>query len=359
MNGNDIVQRLFSEITKNEKIFKAPSIYSEEDFESYLSSRIDAYYGFLKANDFSKFLNELYKYDLDIKSSKDELRLLNRIFAFSGVLKKGIKNYLNGKPNKFYESFSSSLDNLLNFKTNTFISEVSLETNYYRVRESKDSPLFEAKDLFHIPFELRHLCKTQRYSIPGVPSIYLGSSTEICFRELEINNSTKEQCYISLFQLGKSINVLEILTVQSFIDKMEVASSFSVSYNLLLKFVMLFPLYLACTIRVKTNSGFKPEYIVPQFLLEYVSSLDNGKKIDGIKFPSTKVNSPQAGHNIVLPIIRSDVSGYCSHLKSILRVSKPLVSGEFLNVRNSENIDKINFIDLDKKISSQDARLLV
>lgn len=38
--------------------------------------------------------------------------------------------------------------------------------------------------MFHIPFELRGKAATQRYSIPGLPSLYLGSSCYICWEEL-------------------------------------------------------------------------------------------------------------------------------------------------------------------------------
>ncbi|WP_052675768.1 hypothetical protein [Paenibacillus sp. IHBB 10380] len=40
------------------------------------------------------------------------------------------------------------------------------------------------QEMFHIPFELKGRAATQRYSIPGLPSLYLGSSCYICWEEL-------------------------------------------------------------------------------------------------------------------------------------------------------------------------------
>ncbi|WP_411973690.1 hypothetical protein ACLCDV_11010 [Sphingobacterium sp. Lzh-3] len=357
MNGDDLIERLLKCIIENRNIFEAPSKYFEEDFENYFALRIDNYYSFLKENNFSQYLNELYKFQSGITSNKDELKLLNRIYGFSDVLKRGIKNYFNGKPNKFYESFSSSLDNLLKFKDNVFITEITLGTNFYRVRNSP-KPL-RAVDMFHIPFQLRHLCSTQRYSIPGVPSIYLGSSTKICFRELEIDEPKSKESYISLFQTNKILNVLEILTVEGFIGKMKLADSFSQKLDLLLKFVTLFPLYLASTIKVKVNQGFKPEYIVAQFLLEYVSSLnENEKKIDGIKFPSTKVEEFSFEYNLVLPIVQNAASGHCSYLKQILRVSEPFYSGDISIIKNTKSFDEIDFKKVDLEVATGKAEIL-
>ena len=68
---------------------------------------------------------------------------------------------------------------------------------------------------------------------------------------------------------------------------------------------MTWPLIASCSIQVNDyTDNFKPEYIIPQFLLQWAR--DN-KEIDGIRYSSTHIerNSLQ-GHsglsNLVLPV---------------------------------------------------------
>lgn len=363
MNVNDMLSNVLSSVYENDEIFEAPSIYDEDNFQTYLNNRVNKYYHFLKQNSISQYLNELYKYREKIDSSKDELKLLNRIHGFIGVLDRGLNNYLNGKPHKFYESFSSSMNTLLNFNSNIITTVIDKKTDFYRIRKS-DGQLESAKDLFHIPFELRHFCATQRYSIPGFPSMYLGSSSKICLNELEINNSDLASSYISRVELNESISVIEILTLEDFKNRIDLADNFNSKIDLLLKFIFLFPLYLSCTIKVKNIGSFKPEYIVPQFLLEFVSSRDEKDfkeeniKIHGIKFPSTKIkydNEIAREYNLVLPIAESKNKGYCVLLKELLSLSKPVsLKDQLLKFYSITDlsIEDIDFIKLDEKIKT-------
>jgi hypothetical protein len=41
------------------------------------------------------------------------------------------------------------------------------------------------RDIFHIPFEKRQLVASQRYSIPGLPSLHLASSLWIAWEEFD------------------------------------------------------------------------------------------------------------------------------------------------------------------------------
>lgn len=45
---------------------------------------------------------------------------------------------------------------------------------FYRIRQDKIDLSKGDGELFHIPFDKRHLVSAQRYSIPGYPALYLG-----------------------------------------------------------------------------------------------------------------------------------------------------------------------------------------
>jgi len=51
---------------------------------------------------------------------------------------------------------------------------------------------------------------------------------------------------------------------------------------------MIWPLVLACSVKVKNiEDDFKPEYIIPQLLLQWVRERDD---IDGISYQTTHID---------------------------------------------------------------------
>ena len=88
---------------------------------------------------------------------------------------------------------------------------------------------------------------------------------------------------------------------------------------------MTFPIILACTIKVKNElADFKPEYIIPQLLLELVS---RNESVDGIKFISTKVDYKKIdnvpAYNYVFPIKQPTREGLCKKLVSCFHTTSP------------------------------------
>src|SRR5205823_638449 len=54
----------------------------------------------------------------------------------------------------------------------------------FRMRIGSAAGRHQLGDLFHIPFNSRHLITNQRYSFPGLPCLYLGQSLYVCWEEL-------------------------------------------------------------------------------------------------------------------------------------------------------------------------------
>jgi hypothetical protein len=84
-------------------------------------------------------------------------------------------------------------------------------------------------------------------------------------------------------------------------------------------------LAIACSIKVKFPFGnFKPEYIIPQLLLQYISKKDG---IDGLKFPSTRIDYSKLtqvkGYNYVFPVKTIDRVGFCKVLKQTFHCTEP------------------------------------
>lgn len=254
---------------------------------------------------------------------------MNTISGFIDGLLLTLDNYLKGQPSLAFNQFSA---------------EVNKMTGYLRVfsydvvGKSGDEPLFRMrvgnnhsltrKEMFHIPFELRGKAATQRYSIPGLPSLYLGSSSYICWEELyrpDLNtvNTTRAKMNsdVRYLDFGLTPGVFsEILeeTAANDPDRREM-------YERVLKaYAMCWPLLACCSIKVKNRSdAFKPEYIISQLLLQWITSESD---YSGICYFSVNIeqnkDNYQLTQNFVFPVKSFPLVGYCEELRGNFELTR-------------------------------------
>jgi hypothetical protein len=304
---------------------------------------------------FSEFLHIVEKIDEGtivgpINENKEKLKNL------CAVLIKSTKTYYNGFPSKAYYEFEEGIsfieDFLFPYPSPALVYN-ELEP-YYRARIGKDKQ-FERKEMFHIPFENREYVTTQRFSIPGLPCLYLSNSTYVCWEELRRPNIHKMQVsryklenyklkFLDLSLTPSSIcQMLELSLVDTMKDikgndvpitKIGLDSWDKVTLN----YIMRWPLIAACSIKVTKEGGtFKPEYIFPQFLLQWVT---HNKQIDGIKYFSIEANaSAKINHsqliNFVIPPKEINPTGYCKSLVDSFSLTEA-ISWEFLTITNPD-----------------------
>lgn len=148
----------------------------------------------------------------------------------------------------------------------------------YRMRSDKSNIDIENHqgELFHIPYHLRHNVSTQRYSIPGYPVLYLAGSFLTAWCELD-KPSLKDVIY-SKMRFKEDV---------SFIDLAYPLSTNPHLWEYYSLFVF-YPLMIACMVQVKyPKAPFKPEYCLPQQMLNLVRSIPFGNNI-GIVYMSNK-----------------------------------------------------------------------
>jgi hypothetical protein len=185
------------------------------------------------------------------------------------------------------------------------------------------------KGLFHIPYHKIELVKNERYSLIGHPSLYLGSSIFGCCKEMDINENDIEQkqVYVSRFEGNDEANQEPIHVLDLSLKNLAELDQDEGIYW----YLQLFPLILACSITVKDrDKDFKPEYIIPQLVLECVRNVLNDKrfKIRGIAYSSTRITDedieyPEKLYNVVLPTGVPSNKGYCDRLRKILNFTIP------------------------------------
>lgn len=111
--------------------------------------------------------------------------------AYSGEeLLEAIGDYFVGHQSSAYQGIATLLgrlrgqfDNLAK-ASRLGLSYKGTEAGFFRARIILDWGRPSRNDLFHVPFSHRERVSSQRFSVSGVPCLYLGSSTYLCWEEL-------------------------------------------------------------------------------------------------------------------------------------------------------------------------------
>lgn len=234
-----------------------------------------------------------------------------------------IDAYYDGDINLAYNNLSSFMKkaNVANYMDKDF--EIPEGNSFFRIRCSEGNYALSKPDLFHIPFQLRGKVATQRYSIPGLPSLYLSNSIFVAWEEMRRPGFNKIQAI--RLQNQQALHLLD-LTTDIYSRNDHLLGNENYGWQLLYK-IMTWPLVCACSIKVKNPSDtFKPEYIIPQLLLQWV----NKNKVDGIIYSSTHIdlnefNHQGRFHNVVLPVKTSNLeTGHCPQLVSMFKATQVL-----------------------------------
>lgn len=270
-----------------------------------------------------------------------------------------IEEYYNGFNAKSFETFSQGME-IIRSKleyTRQFSDDFDFNPviKTFRVRKGGNE-LYEANEMFHIPFQLRHKVSEQRYSVSGLPCLYLANSAYTCW--LELNKPDLDSFQISKLEFNyQDLKILDLASTPQyysnlckgmFSDKHFLEKSESKKNEILNNVIngavdklILWPLVISCLFKVKfPGEGFIPEYIVPKHLLEWVRIQKN---LDGIKYISTKNDE---GHkqnhgsliNYVIPVKSIKEKGLCPILTSKFKITES-ISWQILDLINEDVIE--------------------
>ena len=300
MKGEKGVKKEFMRKKEFEKI--KDLIYSEnqnkeQDFKEYLSNKLVE-------------LQTLLKNDSDVVKSVTKLKEI-------------LDLEYNGLHSKAFDLFCKLMNEL---PDNTF--EIERDTDFYRIRkcEFSERKKIDLKEMFHIPFTKRGIVKTQRYSISGLPCLYLSRSVYGCWEEM--GRPHLDECMVSRFQNRKELIVFDIRIPIDYKDYKTKSKDF----------FKLFPLIASCMVPVKNQNDFyKPEYIIPQMLMEWIlthNEKNRSKSIVGVYYTSVLVEkdneiveqfTEQHLHNVAIPAIYSiKDEKYSSALCKLFCLTKPI-----------------------------------
>ncbi len=323
---------------------------------------IDAMFPCRWEEDFSQDMKSVFGKYIDIVSCLDGINttVLGNVEHLCSSLIEVVNLYYDGCKGDAFVLFSKILNGNTE-KEGLFSSigciDVNPEEFYYRARERKIGDAFSIKDMFHIPLNKRGIVSTQRYSSPGYPCLYLGNSVYSCWEELR--RPVFNNLMFSAYKVKYTFKVFD----------MRVPDASDYTSEALSQTIKRIPLMLACSFIVKNTSDvFKPEYIIPQMLVETI--ICNNRRITqrekseidpdviwGVIYTSTHISTDfQYGkkfmENIVLPVVQSNnPAHYCYYLASLFEISKPSCY-EYESLK--ENTTRIYIDDIDQEKTEEE-----
>lgn len=283
-------------------------------FPSFLSTSLNDFVSFFKTN-----LNEEIESKTNWKDGISNV-LLPRIEGLTKGILDSVNLYYDGEVHEATKNFFETLDRYF-IPHNQTIVKIDKEFILYRARIGELKNPTKA-NIFHVPFEQRHKISTKRYSISGFPALYLCGSTYVCWEEFDRQDFRK--MWVSGFKSNKELSVIKLQKVDDFITDLTERDLPFMHMNLM-RYLITFPLTIACSIKTEhMDAHFKPEYIIPQLLLQYVKSKST---IDGIMYPSTKIDYTNYikvdVYNYIFPVKSTKETGHCNSLKSTFSLTNP------------------------------------
>ena len=303
------------------------------------------------SNVFGKMNNKLDEYCNLIKEL--DCSLVSKATQFKTGIQECFTEYYNGN---LYKS-SNIMNNLVEeYKDDLYIHDMKFG-NSINIYENVNQYLYKGivedwsktldrEYMLHIPFDKREIIKTQRFSIPGVPCLYLGQSLFIVWEELD--RPALDNLFVSRFELSQETKVLDLgLNISDLIQIEKHSSEGNIPSdlinNVIEKFIFTNIFKIACLISVKQeNRYFKSEYILPQLLLMSIINLNIA---DGIRYSSVRVdNDSYICANYAFPAIKEkNDERLSSSIISKLKLTQPINVGlyDFIKVHTmnqSENL---------------------
>jgi len=296
-------------------IFQYPLEVLEDGYRDTLKRRIETYIQIIKELPSGELANFLQMNSSNIQDIGNNLDTI-------------ISHYLSGNNFLAYQEFNSFMrTQRIHLENLSFTHKA--DESFYRIRIS-DKEITDKKEMFHIPFNMRHLVATQRYSVAGVPSLYLGNTLYVCWQEL--NKPDLNKIHMSQFINTRDLNILDFaITFETLHKESRPFDNNSKPYNeeKIKSFFILYPLILACSFKKKEeDAAFNIEYIIPNMILQWLI-IEKGH-FDGIRYFSTKMKHERhdsIGINIVLPPKENKDSlanNVCSTLKSTFKLTVPV-----------------------------------
>lgn len=357
---NKEIMKKFIDRQSKEKYFNIDM----KNFSLPVVEKFDSFY-------YSSLKNGLERYSDYINSLDDfSSELKDNVKQNVNLIIKSIEHYYNAQ---LGEAKNCILNIINNYVNNNFIISKLKDShvfNEYKREDYSINPFYmgdikpiglfrgrisveklNRKDMLHIPLEKRGLVSTNRFSMPGIPCIYLATSTYCCW--LELNMPSRYMLYVSSIQIPRDILILNLAISPHFINDMRVCYD-DKDISFLEEMLEIFPLVYATSYNIlDQNRSFKSEYIVSHLIMQCMKELG----IDAVAYFSKKISDETAyphAINIAIPVERDfrQENNYWLKSKEVF-LSEPISYNDFveewgynINTDMLNGFDYSNYIDV-------------
>ncbi len=305
----------------------------------------------------------LDEYILDLENAGVDTDLISKVRVFKEYSHYTLSFYLRGIHSVAFDYFEKAIEVLDITHSQILVSDFK-ERNLFRGRENSDAGDYTDLEMYHIPLNKRGIIATQRYSFPGLPCLYAGASVYTCW--IEMNRPSFEKFQVATIKTSDTARkkkVLDLSNIPQRLNQIKDEEWFDEN-----EYYLYWPLLTLCSIKSRhDNNPFKPEYIFPQFMLEYILLSKNIDEIMGIKYASIKaasINEKQFDDdwhtyiNYVFPTHSDSMSeDICSSLRNLFVVEHNRSGKELQILTRLLEIDnaRTKVIDLDAQPTKEDA----
>ena len=257
--------------------------------KEFIIKELYAPYEVEKDEDYYKDLRKKYKLLLDTaEKAGADVESLKIIKKYSDKVKESIRLYYDGSISRAHnvvrnlvkgcEGDALAINTITN--SDAFPGVKGTEIQFFRARLSDDAKAFKAKEMLHLPLSMRGKTGNYRFSIPGIPSLYLGNSSYACWIELGCPPEYKFNVAPVVLEGNQKIFNLAVMS-RSWWKRDELEES---KVHCWLKLLILM---MATSYTVKESGRlFKSEYIVSQSIMLACKELG----YDGVAYFSKRVN---------------------------------------------------------------------
>ena len=317
------------------------------------------------------FYTKLIEFHDCVKEYEDvDFVWLDNLAQFEKYIKKMFEEYYLGHQGKAYSAFRDALRCALN--ETPVIKTAIPDEPLYRARVNTGVEDYKNNEMFHIKYDERSKVSTQRFSFPGLPCLYLGGSSYVCW--LELNRPQFDQFQVASF---KQVNaederlVLDLsihpVTFYNELLRKEDGKETEHEYLTLEEYLKLWPIIAACSIAVKNEKNpFKPEYIFPQFMLQAILEKEKPifEDVCGIRYMSIKAgkicmrqyeSDYRTYTNYVFPIQskESNSEGHCKFLSSLFQIERNYSGKELQIISDMIREGNIKWVRTDEMITKE------
>ena len=201
------------------------------------------------------------------------------------------------------------------------------ELYLYKGRIGEAYQSYKREDMFHIPLDKRCITRTERYSMPGVPCIYLAQNSYVVWKEMQMPSFDKLS--ISAYKItNPHLKIIDLTySFQTVYDIFEDQQLFLQHYDRraakkVLEAMSIFPLIVAVSVKCREkNRHFKSEYAIPQLLMCCLKG-----NLIGIAYHSNEIptDNNMFATNIAIPIINYKRNQKYGEIKNDIELTDPM-----------------------------------